>query len=280
MLPPLTIAAALAPESWRLYREQRDDLVSFLGNEVSMSKQAITKAMRLAQITSGFLGGLEVAVAPPIIGVAAPMPAWLRKAQGLPDEDPTICPQAPAQTTAGIHGSTERFTREIGREKLDAFLFWLSTLGAQPDKLIAWCRFTPELERVVKALRHIYPTVLELRGGQTDDERRITKRALAPGATGRAAVVGNPGAGGASLNFSAANIMVFMSNDPALIKRTQAIGRIERPGATQPMLIVDVVATGPKGQKTIDHHLVKSLRAKDDMAKWTVAQWRAILKEE
>jgi superfamily II DNA or RNA helicase len=82
------------------------------------------------------------------------------------------------------------------------------------------------------------------------------------------------------LNFSAANIAVYLSNGPALIERTQSIGRIERPGAKQPMLIVDVIATGPKGQKTIDHQIMKSLRAKEDMARWTVQQWRNALQEE
>jgi hypothetical protein len=208
------------------------------------------------------------------------MPEWLRKQQGLPLEDSSIHSQADPAATAGLVGPTERFTREIGREKLDAFLFWLSTAQKQPDKLIVWTCFTPELQRLARELATIYPHILELRGGQTPEERRVTKLALAPGAKGRAAVVGNTGAGGASLNFSAANVMVFMSNDPALIKRTQAIGRIERPGATQPMLIVDVVAAGPKGQKTVDHHKIKALRNKQDMAKFTVEEWRRILVEE
>jgi hypothetical protein len=71
-----------------------------------------------------------------------------------------------------------------------------------------------------------------------------------------------------------------LSNGPALIERTQSIGRIERPGATQPMLIVDVCATGPKGQRTIDHHIIKSLRSKQDMATWTVNEWRRILNDD
>jgi hypothetical protein len=280
MLPPVTVEAKLSAPNWKLYCEQRDDMVTFLKNEVSITKNALNKAMRLSQICSGFLGGLEEASAPAVTGIAAPMPAWLRKQQGLPYEDPSVHSQANPSATADLAGPTERVTREVGREKLDAFLFWLTTAQRQPDKLIVWTCFTPELQRLAKELAQVYPSVLQLRGGQTPEERRITKLALAPGAKGRAAVVGNTGAGGASLNFSAANIMVFMSNDVALIKRTQAIGRIERPGATQPMLIVDVVATGPKGQKTVDHHTIKRLRNKQDMATLTVAQWRAILEEE
>lgn len=281
MLPPLTLEARLSDARWKTYREMRDDMVAWLGTtEASISKQAITKALRLSQITAGYLGGVETidaAAADP----DAQAPAWLRQRGGLPFENQTI--RQEAAPTGGQTPSVEParlpITRELGREKLDAFLLWLSTL-ARPDKLVAWCRFTPELERATLALGALYPTVLNLRGGQSKEDRRAAKEALAPGSQGRAVVVGNPKAGGASLNFSAANIMVFLSNGPALIERTQSIGRIERPGATQPMLVVDVVATGPKGQKTIDHHILKSLRAKDDMARWTVQRWREILVEE
>jgi hypothetical protein len=125
----------------------------------------------------------------------------------------------------------------------------------------------------------VYPHVFQLCGGQSKEDRLAAKQFLAPGKDPRSgAVCGNPKAGGASSNYAACNIAVYLSNGPALIERTQSIGRIERPGATQPMLIVDVLATGPKGQKTIDHAILKSLRSKDDMAQWTVEQWRHMLK--
>jgi hypothetical protein len=73
--------------------------------------------------------------------------------------------------------------------------------------------------------------------------------------------------------------MVFLSYGPRLIERTQSIGRIERPGAVEPMLVADVVAVGPKGQKTIDHKVLKALRSKDDMASWTYARWRELMRE-
>jgi hypothetical protein len=209
-----------------------------------------------------------------------PIPQWLRKAQGLPDDTPvTSGPFGSPSAVVGT-GSSGPLTKELSREKLDAFLLWLDLLPTPPDRLIVWCRFRPELIRTTKALQSRYPKVLNLWGGQTPDERREVKKLLAPGSTERGAVVGISGTGAASLNFSGANIMVFMSHDPALIKRTQSIGRIERPGQTQPMLIVDVVARGPKGQKTYDHRAISALRSKQDMSTWTVNQWRAILMEE
>ena len=151
-----------------------------------------------------------------------------------------------------------------------------------PKKLLVWCRFKPEGNRTADEIKKLYRRVERLKGGQKPDERAAAKRLLAPDSDPleEGAVVGNQKAGGASLNFSAANISIYLSQGPALIERTQSIGRIERPGQRNPMRIVDIVATGPKGQKTIDHHTLRALRGKEDMARWTVDQWRRILSEE
>ena len=284
MLDPILIEARMSPEHWNIYTDMRDQMVSQLGSLVSTAQQAIVKTLRLSQITSGYLGGLEdllegddgSGVAPPADPLAAfgPAPAWLRAVTpdggAAPTPSPTLGPVV-GRTNTGL-------VREIGREKLDAFLHWLDVFQPRPHKLLTWCRFSPELERTTRELERIYPHVYQLRGGQTKDQRRQAKEFLAPGSDPRSgAVVGNQKAGGASLNFAAANIAVYLSNGPALIERTQSIGRIERPGATQPMLIVDVVAAGPKGQRTVDHGVLKALRSKEDMARWTVEQWRQIL---
>lgn len=278
MLDPITLEFKLSDTTWKMYKEQRDEMVTWLGtSEVSISRQGIVKALRLAQITSGFLGGVEdvdddFELTPggkeP---TDAPLPPWLRKAAGLPFDEKKLDDALPPKPKRCV---------EIGHEKLDGLMGWIKNAGVAGDKLLIWCRFKPELIRTTEAVKAHYPQVFNLTGGQKPLARTDAKRALAPGSTGRAAVVGNPKAGGASLNFSAANVAVYLSNGPALIERTQSIGRIERPGATQPMLIVDVCATGPKGQRTIDHHILKALRSKQDMATWTVNEWRRILKDE
>ncbi len=302
MLPPVIVEARMSPQTWAIYKDMRDEMVSQLGTHISTAQQAIVKSLRLAQITSGYLGGLEdmlsdddgsgVAPPPDTSALFGPQPAWLRsiseqtqtvQSATTPSVDQArITQQNPGATGSSLGAVVGRtntgLVREIGREKLDAFLNWLDTREPRPHKLLAWCRFSPELERATRELNLIYPHVFQLRGGQTKDQRLQAKTFLAPGSDPRpGACVGNQKAGGASLNFAAANIAVYLSNGPALIERTQSIGRIERPGATQPMLIVDILATGPKGQKTIDHAILKALRSKDDMARWTVEQWRKIL---
>lgn len=308
MLPPVIVEARLSPATWAIYKDMRDEMVSWLGTSASSAKQAIVKALRLAQITSGYLGGLEelagedeMFAAQAKAGGPSPfgeIPQWLRSIH----EDPTVHQEAASAGSQATVGSVQPaslangagssssvgavtsvnggpHTREIGREKLDAMLNWLDTREPMPHKLLTWCRFRPELERTTLELGKIYPHMFQLCGGQTKAERLAAKEFLAPGKDPRSGgVVGNQKAGGASLNFAAANIAVYMSNGPALIERTQSIGRIERPGATQPMLIVDILASGPKGQKTVDHSTLKALRSKDDMAQWTVEQWRQFVK--
>ncbi len=287
MLDPVIIEARMSNDEWKIYKDMRDEMVSWLGTSVSTASQAIVKSLRLAQICSGYLGGLEEmdedALENPVVDVNpfGPQPTWLRRIHGE-QETPVQSQSAPSTQAAHIAGPVVARTgtglvREIGRSKLEAFLNWLDTRDPQPHKLLVWARFRPELTRVKHELEKIYPTVLELRGGV---DKTPAKLFLAPGSDPRSgAVCGNQKAGGASLNLAAANIAVYLSNGPALIERTQSIGRIERPGATQPMQIIDVIATGPKGQKTFDHAVLKSLRAKDDMARWTVERWRQLAAE-
>lgn len=285
MLEPIIIEARMSPEEWDIYKSMRDDMVSWLGSQVSTASQAIVKGLRLAQICSGYLGGLEdidadAVETPDPLESLGPRPSWLRRAD---EQAPPVQSQAQAVgTPSNLSGPVVARTgtglvREIGRSKQDAFLNWLDTRDPQPHKLIAWCRFRPELTRCVAELKKVYPVVLELRGGV---DKTPAKRFLAPGSDPRSgAVCANQKAGGASLNLAAASIAVYLSNGPALIERTQSIGRIERPGATEPMQIIDVVAAGPKGQKTFDHAVLRALRSKDDMARWTVDRWRQLGRE-
>lgn len=87
-------------------------------------------------------------------------------------------------------------------------------------------------------------------------------------------------AGGLGQNFVAAHIALYMSNDFSLYHRQQSEDRIHRPGQTVPVLIGDVLATGPKGQRTVDHAVVTALRAKADVATWTCLAWKKALEEE
>lgn len=242
------IEVKLTPATWNLYKQMRDELVAWLSTaEASIAGQAGVKVIRLAQLTAGFLGGVE-------------------NLSGQPDLD-TV-------TDAGA--------REIGREKVDAVIEWMEQNGPVHKEVI-WSVYRQSVEQVAREMQRCYPThqIAKIYGDQTPEEREEAKRLLAPGGTpAPAIVVGNVQSGGAGLNFAAANIAIYLTNSFSLKDRKQSEGRLDRPGQTQRVTFLDVIATGPDGQKTIDHHIVRSLRKKEDLANYTAAAWRRVLTEE
>ena len=57
-LDPVPMTVTLTPKTWTLYKTMRDHALVELGGNVSVAAQAVTKLIRLSQLTSGFLGGL------------------------------------------------------------------------------------------------------------------------------------------------------------------------------------------------------------------------------
>jgi hypothetical protein len=265
VLDPVLVEARMTDDEWRLYRAMKKDMVAWLGTDgamdlASVARQAFVKALRLAQITGGFLGGVE----------------RIDLEEGKLDFGTSI---------AGGDRLIDQPTtmlKEIGRSKLDALIAWLETTG-KPNRLLVWGRFRAEIERAGRVLaEEVGYTTHLLYGGQTPQDRQAAVRALNPDVVvdHPVAVVGSPQAGGAALNLSGASVAVNLSHDFNLRAYLQARGRIDRPGQKNPIRYVDVVAVGPKGERTIDHHILAALRSKQDIASWTAATWRQKLSEE
>lgn len=230
------LSATLTAKTWKHYVEMRRDLITWLDANPSAAAQAVVKLLRLAQLTSGFLGGVE-------------------------DLE---------------HNRIE--TREIGSEKMDAFIEWLEyRREANPNfRCIAWCRFRAELERLQAVLEQRGMRALLIMGGQSKTDRREAVNEFMTG-TESCVLLGQPQAGGLGLNLIAAHHVVYLSNDFNFITRDQSEDRCHRRGQTQQVQYFDMLAVGPDGQKTIDHYIVKALRAKKDMQTWTAENWRKIL---
>ena len=246
-LPPMTLVATLSDDTWNLYKEMRDEFVAWLDAQtLSTAAQAGVKALRLSQLVNGFIGGI-------------------RSEHAADEVEPT---------------------RDIGREKLDVFLEWLSDrLEAESSlKLLVWCRFRPELARVCDELLKKFPGIAlgRIWGGQKGEEREETLRLLDPRTApkGPAVVVGTPSSGALGLNLAAAHDVIYLSNDYSLKTRLQSEDRVHRPGQVSPVSYFDVIAVGPQGQRTIDHLIIKALRTKNDVATWTTDAWRQAIKEE
>jgi len=262
-LPPVTLTVALTEHTWKLYKQMRDDMVTWLSDSsVATASQAIVKSMRLAQLTSGFLGGVEE----------------------LPDED--AVPDESLEKPAPVHR-----VEEIGREKLDFLIAWHENLLLEDPnlKLLVWFRFIPELKRFFKEYRLRFPkhelgncSGQPLLGGNKKEERGNALRLLDPrtAPSGPVTVGGTYGTGSLGHNFTACHTMFNGSSDYSYWKASQAAARIDRPGQVHATSFFDLVAVGPKGQKTIDHIIVKARQGKEDVANWTTAGWVRALTEE
>jgi SNF2 family DNA or RNA helicase len=241
-LAPVALEVPLQPKTWSLYKQMRDDCIAFLEEHRSAGAQAGVRVMRLAQITSGFLGGVT----------------------SIEDEgDPT--------------------TEEVGREKLDFQLAWVAEqLELDPNfKLLLWCRFRPELARAAAELGALFQHAGAIWGSQKKDERAAALRLLNPKTAPKGSVLlaGTTQTGMMGLDLQATHTVAYSSHDYRRLVRKQSEDRAHRSGQTHPVSYFDCVATGPDGQRTIDHLILKSLRQKEDTANWTTSQWVSALKE-
>ena len=249
-LPPKLYTQAevpLTPTSWRIYSEMREQMVAWLSDaEVASTQHAVVKLVRLSQITSGYVGGVQ-------------------------DESGEEAPE----------------TREISDEKLAALEQWIAErvdehLG--DFRCIVWCRFRKEQERAFSRLSPKY-RVYRIYGGQDRASREAAveqfSNPLCNTKPETVILLGQQQAGGLGLNLTMANFVAYLSNDYSLMTRLQSEDRCHRVGQrANKVTYVDFIATGPKGQRTIDSVIYKALRRKEDLANLTTAEWRVQLVED
>jgi hypothetical protein len=277
-LPPVCLEVTLTKETWKHYVAMRNEMVVWLKSGVATARTAAVKTIRLAQITSGFLGGVEDAGieestdVPDLFfdGLSAPI------SKGEVDRQPWN-PQLTVQ--------------EIGREKLDFAIAWQKELlHRYPNlKLLAWMRFVPELKRYLKEVQQFGHPVGAACGQKVLDgemnqkaERDFALRLLHPktAPVGPATVGATQGTGAMGLNFTACRTVLDISYDFSPWKKRQGDARVNRTGQTGPVSFFYLVAVGPRGQKTIDHHVILHRLGKMNINDLTVSGWVKTLEEE
>jgi hypothetical protein len=185
-------------------------------------------------------------------------------------------PQAdPRPEVAGGSGAL----REVSDEKVAATVRWARERLAEDagSKGVVWCRFRHEALRTAAALREATGARVEsIVGAQPRADRERARRLLHPRTAppGPAFVTGTTAAGGASINLAAAWLTLYQSHDFSLRARLQSVDRVHRPGQRRPVRVWDMAATGPRGQRTVDHAVIEALREKRDVADWVTSAWR------
>lgn len=230
---------ALSAESWERYQILKKDAIIALSNdEVRLEPNAAVRLMRLAQLTSGILGGTN------------------------------------AESAMYEAGFSEGTSQDISDEKLSWAVEYLTNESTALVSII-WVRWRRERERLRDALRK-FPTlwVREIYGGQSKVERELAIQSFTTEGGQRRVLLAQPHAGGHGLNLQVASEAIYLSNDWSWGVRAQSEDRAHRSGQTKNLLVMDVLATGPKGQPTIDSVIFKALRDKQDLAAFTCAMWR------
>lgn len=284
-LDPVTVSVALDDEEWRHYRSMRDKLVAWLlDGRVATASSAAIKSLRLSQITSGFLSGIEDAL--PIDPAAAFLTEWGELVDGR-----TWAEVDEIREEAAGEPKPKRTPEvlEIGRSKLDVTLRFLrEKLETLPNfKAVVWVRFRPELARMIREFEKMQADfagleVAQIHGAQKRAARQRALRLLKPETSPAAPILvgGTFGTGSYGLDFTASHTSLAASYDASLGKFLQSADRVYGPGQEEPVAYFDVVATGPKGQKTIDHHLVGLRRENKSIADWTTDHWVKLLTED
>lgn len=163
----------------------------------------------------------------------------------------------------------------VSRGKLDALADILQDYVVEgKKKLVIFARFIPEVMEIIKlandiAGKHGMQTVAiygdikkELRGDivqqfQTDPATTV--------------FVGQIDTAGTGITLTAADTCVYYSENFNYATYEQSLSRIHRIGQRHPCTYIHLVA-----EKTVDELILKSLAAKEDLAKAVVDDWRPL----
>jgi SNF2 family DNA or RNA helicase len=137
----------------------------------------------------------------------------------------------------------------------------MQCLGECDGKVVIWCSYRHDLERIAKKLRDQLgdAAVAVFYGGNKDSREDDSKRFEEDPACTR--MVATPGAGGRGRTWAVADILIYWSNTDNLEHRDQSEERASIVGKTQPVTVVDLITPG-----TVEEKIVQNLRAKITMA--------------
>jgi len=164
------------------------------------------------------------------------------------------------QVTCGHFKADDGTITHLKNNRVDSLM---ELLEETEGKVIIWANYVEDIKNIVGALKKAYGEASTVEyHGSVDSTHRQDQIALFQQKNGPTRYfVGNPQTGGYGITLTAANTVIYYSNNYDLEKRLQSEDRAHRIGQTGSVTYVDLIAEG-----TIDERIVKALRRKINIA--------------
>lgn len=165
-----------------------------------------------------------------------------------------------SQITSGFskneHGDVIRFS---DNPKLNELKDILQAELYNGNQIVIWARFIPDLMAIKNLCEELNISYGLLYGATKDKDR---ENIISEFLDRKIKIfIGQPGAGGLGIDLYTANIVVYYSNTYTLADRLQSEDRTHRKGSEvhNKVTYIDLVAQGPNGEGTIDHHIIHTV---------------------
>lgn len=231
-LPPelnQIIKVGMTPEQTRLYKEMKSEFITFLGDKACTATIALTKALRLMQISSGFVS--------------------VKSTNGsLPDDGDSESPNVYVETEA---------IRIKNTPKQAALKSLLEDL-TENHKVLVWAVWKENYLQIKEVLDELKLAFVEVHGGISAANKQASINAFKTDPNIKV-FLGHPGSGGIGINLVVAPYSIFYSRTFSLEHYLQARARNHRGGSEihEKITHYDLVCEG-----TIDELVVKRLSQK------------------
>ena len=169
------------------------------------------------------------------------------------------------QLTNGFCKDDDGKMMEFGKQKINALE---EIIEETDDKIIIWANYIYNIEQIKQFLTSKYgkESFVEIYGATKLKDRQKAIELFQNDPKVRF-FVSNPTTGGYGLTLTAANTVVYFSNNYNLEVRKQSEDRAHRSGQTGTVVIIDIIT-----ENTIDEKIMKALTIKGQIAAKTLGE--------
>ena len=170
------------------------------------------------------------------------------------------------QISCGFINTDEGTTKELDSNRLEELL---QIIEEVQGKVIIWANYRHDIRKINKALSEKYgsDSVGMYFGDVQQSEREGIIRDFQNPDSKMRFFVGNTQTGGYGITLTAANTVIYYSNNYDLEKRLQSEDRAHRIGQDDKVTYIDIVC-----EKTVDEKIVKALRQKQNIAQTVLGE--------